>query len=173
MIFITKKKKGIFFSIIIVFIINLFLLKDYLPEKFIINFSYSMPVGIYIISNDINYEVGDIVAIVPPNDVKKLMISRGYLKENQYLLKEIKGLEGQKYHTINDLAYVDDKYIGQIFKVDSQNRPLPRFLGEHTIPKGYFLPIADNRPNSYDGRYFGFLKIEDIKYKLYPLITFK
>lgn len=101
------------------------------------------------------------------------MISRGYLKEKQYLLKEIKGLEGQKYHTVNDLAYVDDKYIGQIFKVDSQNRPLPRFLGEHTIPKGYFLPIADNRPNSYDGRYFGFLKIEDIKYKLYPLITFK
>ena len=83
------------------------------------------------------------------------MISRGYLKEKQYLLKEIKGLEGQKYHTVNDLAYVDDKYIGQIFKVDSQNRPLPRFLGEHTIPKGYFLPIADNRPNSYDGRYFG------------------
>ena len=96
-----------------------------------------------------------------------------FQKEKQYLLKEIKGLEGQKYHTVNDLAYVDDKYIGQIFKVDSQNRPLPRFLGEHTIPKGYFLPIADNRPNSYDGRYFGFLKIEDIKYKLYPLITFK
>ena len=83
MIFITTKKKGIFFSIIIVFIINLFLLKDYLPEKFIINFSYSMPVGIYMISNDINYEIGDIVAIVPPNDVKKLMISRGYLKEKQ------------------------------------------------------------------------------------------
>ena len=73
-----------------------------------------------MISNDVNYEIGDIVAIVPPNDVKKLMISRGYLKEKQYLLKEIKGLEGQKYHTVNDLAYVDDKYIGQIFKVDSQ-----------------------------------------------------
>ena len=31
-----------------------------------------MPVGIYMISNDVNYEIGDIVAIVPPNDVKKV-----------------------------------------------------------------------------------------------------
>lgn len=132
-----------------------------------------MPVGIYLITNDTNYKVGDIVAIIPPDNIKKLMITRGYLKENQYLLKEIKALEGQRYYTKDDLAYIDNTYIGQIFEVDSNHRPLPRFLGEHIIPKGYFLPIANNRPNSFDGRYFGFLKIDDIKYKLYPLITFK
>ena len=42
-----------------------------------------------MISNDVNYEIGDIVAIVPPNDVKKLMISRGYLKEKGHQGKTI------------------------------------------------------------------------------------
>lgn len=169
----TQKQKGLILSILIVLFTNIFIFRAYLPQIFIINTSYSLPVGIYLISNDKNYTKGDIVVIDPPTEIKNFMVNRGYLKNNNYLLKKIYGMQGDIYTTKDNLSYINDKYIGTIYKVDSSNRPLPQFTGKHIIPAGYFLPIADNRPNSYDGRYFGLLNTNVIKFKVYPLITFK
>lgn len=169
----TKTKKKIIISGVITLFALISLGQNIFPKIFMINMSYSMPIGIYIIDNDKDYAVGDVVAIIPPKNIKDLMIERGYLEEKQYLIKKIAGMEGDVYKNVNDLAYVNDKYIGNIYKVDSKKRPIPNYLGQHVIPSGYFLAIADNRPNSFDSRYFGLLKVTDIKYKLQPLITFK
>lgn len=170
----TKTKKKIIIFLALIFLAVISLGKGIFPKVFVINKSYSMPVGVYIIDNDTNYSVGDIVAIIPPKNIKELMLNRGYLsKSDDYLIKKIAGMEGDVYKNVNDLAYINDKYIGNVYKVDSKKRPMPNYLGEHVIQNGYFLAIADNRPNSFDSRYFGLLKITDIKYKLQPLITFK
>lgn len=170
---INKRQKKMVILLLFICLSLFVVFKDCIPKIFVFNDSFSMPVGLYLIDRDDDYKVGDIVVVDPPQQIKNFMITRGYLKEGNDLIKKIEGIEGDVYHTKNQSAYINAKYLGQIYKVDSNKRPVPQFLGEHVIPKDYFLAIADNRPNSFDSRYFGFLELKDIKYKVHPLLTFK
>lgn len=173
MLVIDKRKKIIILITLFTCISSIFIFNKYIPKIFVFNDSFSMPVGLYLIDRDTSYKTGDIVVIKPPKQIEDFMVKRGYLEKGNDLMKKIEGMPGDIYHTEGQLAYINEKFLGSIYKSDSQKRPIPQFLGKHIVPEDYFLAIANNRPNSFDGRYFGFLKISDIKYKVHPLITIK
>ncbi len=59
-------------------------------------------------------------------------------------------------------------YIGQALKKDSRGETLPVFTFHGIVPKDSYFMIGSN-PRSFDSKYFGFIKKDEIVYKAYPL----
>ncbi|MEG2609403.1 MAG: S26 family signal peptidase [Bacilli bacterium] len=154
---------------LILFICLLFGLIALGSKFFFFNLTESLPKGIYLIVPGKDIKKGDIVAFNIP----------GKLKDCKYipitanmLLKEVGALENDKVSIINESLYINEKKYGKIYKSDSLGNVFPKLLESDLQPlKGYFLPLA-TVSNSYDGRYYGTIKIDTIKHKAKLFIKF-
>ena len=142
----------------------------YAPKILIYNATASVPVGWYIKLPMSNLEIGDYVVFDPPAEVKDFVLDRGYMTENELMMKQVGGLAGDHYCVIQSTHefYAKGKYIGQVAKKDGQDRDLPVLDGDFVVPAGKFLPITTH-PFSFDGRYFGSVDMSAIQYKVYPI----
>lgn len=166
---IDKKFTGAIFGLMVLLIFNLC---SYTP--FTVNTSPSVTRGIYFVVPKMfagEYEKGDMVIFNPPADVKTFMVDRGYIMPKDSLLKQIKALEGDRFTVDDRFIQIDGEYAGTISTIDSNGREIKPFYGEHTVEKGYFLPMG-TAVNSYDGRYFGCVPLKSIKNKVILLIKF-
>lgn len=81
---------------------------------------------------------------------------------NQKLIKRVIGLPGETVEFKNNKLYVNGKYLEEDFLGSKSFNFNISDLGYKVIPEGEFLLIGDNREASYDSRYFGTIKKEDI-----------
>lgn len=100
---------------------------------------------------------GDVVVFEFPEDTSKDFIKR------------IIGLPGDKIQIVNKQVYINDKLYVNPHEVHkgadtvSKARSPRDNTGVITVaPKSYFV-MGDNRDNSYDSRFWGFVKEEKIK----------
>ncbi|WP_281168354.1 S26 family signal peptidase [Psychrilyobacter atlanticus] len=139
-----------------------------LSRFFTYNISDSIPKGFYFLSPKAqNIEKEDIV-VIPidrlDKEIQNIIFERGYLPRfTKYLIKEVKG-------TYNDDVYLkaDELHIsGEQFKVqtyDTLKRPLPVLNNDDfTLKEDEFLTLGV-KENSFDSRYFGKIKKDQIKY---------
>lgn len=148
-----------------------FLFRDSMPQLFVKNLTASMPVGLYLILPDTEPKDGDIVSFVPPEEVTKLALERGWIKEKVNFLKTVGALPGDTY-TITDWAiYINGTYVGSVYSVDGQDRPMPELRGTFVVQDGYFLPISTYRPRSFDGRYIGEVPLSSVRHRVVPFFT--
>lgn len=165
----NKKFIGAIFALVVLLIFNLC---SYTP--FTVNTSPSVTKGIYFVVPKMfarEYEKDDMVIFNPPVDVKAFMVERGYVMPKDSLLKEIKALENDRFTVDDRFIQINGKYAGTISTIDSRGREIKPFYGDHTVEKGYFLPMG-TAVNSYDGRYFGCVPLKSIKNKVILLIKF-
>lgn len=98
-----------------------------------------------------NPERGDIVVFSPTEELQKQ-------KFHDAFIKRVIGLPGEKIEVKNGRVYVNDKPLKESYVTDA-----PQYqYGPVTVPQGSYLVLGDNRNNSYDSHYWGFVPRDKI-----------
>jgi conjugal transfer pilin signal peptidase TrbI len=103
----------------------------------------------------------------------------GHRYLDRFILKSLSDhnmLTKQVGCTPGDTLTVDDERrfscngnpLGQALRTDSRGDVLPLFVFNGVVPQGRYFMIGSN-PRSFDSKYFGFVKKNEIFYKAYPI----
>lgn len=98
-----------------------------------------------------NPQRGDIVVFSPTEALK-----RQHFKDT--FIKRLIGLPGEKVEIKAGRVYVNDRLLPENYISEK----LVYQWGPVTVPPNSYLMMGDNRDNSYDGRYWGFVPRENI-----------
>jgi signal peptidase I len=110
-------------------------------------------------------ERGNIVVFKYPKDLTKDFVKR------------VIALEGEKVEVKDKQVYVNDKPLDETYKVHSDSQihskndvynyddVIRDNYGPVTVPAGHMFVMGDNRDNSLDSRYWGFVPLDSIKGK--------
>ena len=195
-------KKIIYYSVLwfLIFLIISFFSFIIFAKKnrYVFNISESLPIGIYQKLEDKNFQKGDLVILDIPKERMDFMISRGYIDGNMLktMLKRIEGVEGETFKVLtveelkgslfsenNEFSSIEisslpkkflikeNKLLGSISNFDSRGRQLPQIKSPLILNKDEFFVMGES-DNSFDSRYFGKIKKEEILYKVKPILTF-
>jgi signal peptidase I len=93
---------------------------------------------------------GDIIVFVYPRDPKKDFIKR------------VMALPGESVQIIGRTIYINGKPIRDPWGVWTENDLLRGNFGPVTVPQGHYFVLGDNRDNSMDSRYWGFVPKSNI-----------
>jgi len=105
----------------------------------------------------------DIVVFKWPNDLTKDFVKR------------VIGLPGEKIEIKNKQVFVNDKPLDEKYKVHNDSQIISKNdyyhyddtirdnFGPVTVPAGHIFVMGDNRDNSADSRYWGFLPLTYVK----------
>ena len=147
------------------------LLVLYLGSKFfIINVTPSLARGIYLLLPAKDIKRGDIVVFNIPEKLKNCEYIPNYTK---LLLKQVGALEDDVVLKKDNILYINNKKYGKIYKKDNLGIDLPQIQDKELQPnKDEFLPLATHI-NSFDGRYYGVIPINQIKNKAKIIFNFE
>lgn len=144
--------------------------KEYFPKVFVYNYSASLPRGWYLVLPTREYKVGDIVAFTLP-DSAGIAYERQWMRKGDYMLKKIGALEGNRFSVSDTEFRIEGHYVGPVFDKDHEGLPMPRVRGRFVVRKGHFLAVSSAYVNSFDGRYFADISVENIRHKVVPFLT--
>jgi len=103
----------------------------------------------------------DIVVFIYPEDPKKDFIKR------------VVGVEGDVVEMRSKKLYVNGKQVKRDYTIHTDRRVLPAQLtkrdnfGPITVPKASLFVMGDNRDNSHDSRFWGFVPLKAVKGKAF------
>lgn len=135
------------------------------------NASASAPIGLYAVLPARQIEVGDLVAVTPPDDLAAFLAGRGYLPRGVPLIKRVLALPGTEVCREGATITAYDHVYGVARDRDRRGRDLPRWQGCRVIVEGEVFLMNWEAPDSLDGRYFGPLPVITITARLTPLWT--
>lgn len=139
-----------------------------IKDKYIINPSKSLPRGIYkIIDDNKSIKKGDIVCFTMPKDIETLAKKRNYILQNaNTLMKIVAADKNDKVELKNNELFINNVSWGKISYYDSYLRKLePKSIKELQPKNDDEFLLLSKVKNSFDGRYIGLIKKENILYK--------
>jgi len=104
---------------------------------------------------------GDIIVFIYPKDRSKDFIKR------------VIGQEGEKISIVQNKIYVNDQVVEDPWghfaekKAWSQYFPSMESFGPVVVPKDSLFVLGDNRDNSQDSRFWGFVHLDEVKGKAF------
>lgn len=162
----VKKKDGFFDSLVVAVVIAM-IIKGLLLQTYTIPSESMYPtlkVGDFLILNRLAYtfsspEVGDVVVFEYP------------LEPQKDFIKRVVGTPGDKVKLVDKVLYVNGVAIEEPYKQVNGMEPLDSVVTakdnftEFTVPEGQYFMMGDNRDNSYDSRFWGFVGEDKIRGK--------
>ncbi len=139
--------------------------------RLIWNASASVPVGLYALRGPGRLQVGELVAVRPPEPLAGYMANRRYLPKRVFLLKHILALAGQTVCRRGAAITVDNRAVGAALARDRRGRILPVWRGCRVIRPGEVFLMNRAPRDSFDGRYFGPLPVTSIVGEATPIWT--
>jgi signal peptidase I len=104
---------------------------------------------------------GNIIVFIFPEDRKKDFIKR------------VVGVEGDRVEIINKKVYINGSLFNNPFAMNNDEIIIPKGIqprdnyGPVVVPKDSLFVMGDNIDHSYDSRYWGFVKLEEVKGKAF------
>lgn len=153
--------KAVAIAIVIVYAVQTFLFANY-----VVHGQSMMPTihnGNRVIVNKIDYDIGK---------PKRFQLIVFHYSKKEDFIKRVIGLPGDSLYYKNDVLYVNGKAMKEPYLKPYKERiqsglltndfTLKEKTGRARVPKGYVFVLGDNRRNSFDSRYFGFVPISKI-----------
>jgi conjugative transfer signal peptidase TraF len=135
------------------------------------NATASVPTGLYMITPGAAREMGELVAVAPPEPLAGFLADGGYLPRGVPLLKHVAALPGQRVCRFGAVVTVDGQRVGTARERDRRARVLPSWSGCREITEGELFLMNPDAPDSLDGRYFGPLPARSVLGRATPLWT--
>ena len=142
-----------------------------MPKKLIWNASASTSIGFYAITPIDTFDVGDLVAVDPPETLAHFLAERHYLPRGVPLLKHIAALPGQRVCRIGHRIIIDGVTVGEAHDRDRLGRSLPDWQGCRRVADDELFLMNKTVRDSLDGRYFGPIPSSSIIGHAHPLWT--
>lgn len=148
-----------------------------------VNLTPSIPQGFYLADSAVPAVLrrGQLVAFYPHSSATQYAYDQGWVKPGAAYVKAVAAVAGDTVCVGAELTIrtrsgpgqpAEFRRVGPVHENDRTGRPLPHLLrGCQQVPDGYILPIGEGLPNSYDGRYYGFIPSSEVTAVLRPLIT--
>jgi len=136
--------------------------------RLIWNASASAPEGLYRVAPDARFARGDMVVAWPPPAPRALAARRHYLPANVPLVKQVRGVPGDRVCAAGDALTVNGQRASKRLARDVAGRLMPWWHGCVVLGRGDLLLLND-APASFDGRYFGPSRRADVIGKATPL----
>ena len=96
---------------------------------------------------------GDLVIFEFPRDPAKDFIMR------------VIGIEGEKVEIVNNKIYINEKLLDDPWGYFTKDYPALDTWGPAVVPKDSLFVLGDNRNNSQDSRYWGFVNVAKVRGK--------
>jgi conjugative transfer signal peptidase TraF len=135
------------------------------------NATASVPTGLYVIGGKGGLLVGERVAINPPPDLRRYLAERGYLPSGAPLVKEIAARSGETVCRSGTRITICGNPVGEAREYDRAGRALPVWQGCRTLAQNEVFVMNLSAPGSFDGRYFGPIKRDQIIGRAVPVWT--
>lgn len=153
--------KAVGIGLIILVFVRTFFISNYVVEGK--SMEPTLENGNKLIVNKISYQIGEL------NRFDVIVFHHN--KEEDFV-KRIIGLPGDKVEYRNDELYINGKKIDEPYLEKQREKALGSKLtgdftlselwGEETVPEGKLFVLGDNRLESWDGRHFGFISIDQV-----------
>lgn len=125
------------------------------------NVSPSAPTGLYSITPGKYPQAGNMVLARVPQHWRELGARRQYIPINVPLVKRVAAEPGDVVCAIGPKIFVNGRQIAERRRYDSAGRLMPWWSGCAMLRNGALLLLMDD-PGSFDGRYFGPTRPEDL-----------
>ena len=132
--------------------------------KLVYNPSASAPIGYYWVTEfdgDFELKIGSHVVIPTPIQYRLMAAKRHYLPINVPLIKEVVALSGDEICRQHQTVFINGKPVAVALIADKKSRKLPAWTGCFVLKNDEFFALMDAK-DSFDGRYLGALKTENI-----------
>ena len=154
------KNKKLYKSLLImeIILILIYLILMYLANNYVINMTPSVKLGVYKIHKiKENEEIrrGELIIYEIPEQMQKLSTLKGTKIPS---MKPVAAFYGDTIEIKNSRIYINGEDYGKIV----ENSKLPKFNGELKEDEVLTLSKVEN---TFDGRYYGGIKKEKIKWK--------
>jgi conjugative transfer signal peptidase TraF len=142
-----------------------------LTGHLLINYTASIPRGVYWISPGQMPQRGELVAFPIPESVREVVHGRRYLPASVELLaKPLAAVGGDHVCIRNHRLVINGSFVAQVRDNDQQGRPVPHSAICETLnPDQVF--VATRHENSFDSRNFGPVSVHSLRGTLTPLLT--
>ena len=171
------EKKSVFKELLpyILILIGVLLVKQFVVTPIRVNMNSMLPTlksGDIMILNKTAYWFKDIKRF-------DIVVINGKYTKNR-IIKRVIGLPGDVIKYEDGVLYVNDEVVEEKFEHEkTPDFNLSKISGGvkgDVVPEGYYFVLGDNRTNSNDSRYIGYIKKSDILGKtnliVFPFLRF-
>ena len=130
----------------------------------VIQLTPSMPRGVYWMTRGADITTGAIVVFKPPLSARKLIEERRWWNMsgvNYSLMKYIVAKNEDHVKVTDEAVFINGSFFGAVKHVDSEGLPLAPCKFDRVLSEDEYF-VASTYHNSFDSRYFGTIKREDI-----------
>lgn len=131
------------------------------PPRLLWNASASAPIGLYYVSPGTPAAPSDMAIARLPAPWRGLAARRHYLPANVPLVKRVAAAAGDEVCAFGTKIFVNDRLVAERRTRDPHGRGLPWWRGCVHLHGRQLLLLTD-RPDSFDGRYFGVIEGADV-----------
>jgi len=140
------------------------------------NSTVSLPTGLYVV-RDVPVEVGDVVAICPDEETSALALARGYMGAGNCPFgtapagKALAAGHGDTVRVTRTGVWIGDHLLPNSapLRTDRHGYGLPVLRGVYGLESGEVWLYSGHDARSFDSRYFGPVRVSQIRGKVIPI----